>query len=210
MSESRPAEPRETARLEAFSDGVIAIAITLLIIEIGVPHVEEGESLLDGLLALWPSYLAYLISFSMILIMWVNHHLLFTIIRRVDNTFLLLNGFLLMLITFVNFPTAVLAEYVLSPQRQVAALFYSGTFMVKGLTWNGVWWYASRGSRLLDQAADPALVGRITRIYRLALVLYAAAFLSAFLNVWVSLAIIGGLAIFFCFTGVGARKAVDE
>ena len=83
-----PAEPRETARLEAFSDGVIAIAITLLIIEVAVPHAADGGSLATALLRGWPSYLAYVISFTTILIMWLNHHTLFKIIRRVDRRYL--------------------------------------------------------------------------------------------------------------------------
>ena len=76
-----------TARLEAFSDGVFAIAITLLILEVKVPHLPEeggGRSLLSALAALWPSYLAYLTSFVTIFIMWANHHAMFTYIRRCD------------------------------------------------------------------------------------------------------------------------------
>lgn len=147
-------EPRETARLEAFSDGVIAIAITLLILHVAVPQVEAGESLLDKLLGLWPSYVAFLVSFTTILIMWLHHHTLFRIIRRVDHRLLAINGLLLLLITFVNFPTAVLAAYIQTPQREVATLFYRGTFTMVAVVYNVLWRYASGDFRLLDRSTQ--------------------------------------------------------
>src|SRR6266536_5037577 len=96
-------------RVEAFSDGVFAIAITLLILEIRVPHVDHG--LWAGLVALWPSYVAFLMSFAVILIMWVNHHELLRMVGGVTYPFLFTNGLLLLTVTFVPFPTAVLAAY---------------------------------------------------------------------------------------------------
>lgn len=205
MPDTQPTAPdelRETARLEAFSDGVIAIAITLLIIEVAVPHVVGGESLADALLSQWPSYLAYVISFTTILIMWLNHHALFKIIRRVDHTLIILNGLLLMLITFVNFPTAVLAAYIQTPQREVAALFYSGSFVLVAIAFNALWRYASHDYRLLDRSIDPIYVQGITRQYFFGPTVYLVAFLAAFVSAWLSLAIDAGLAIFFCFPGV--------
>lgn len=100
-----------TARVEAFSDGVFAIAITLLILEIPVPHPGAGGGhgkLWGSLAAIWPSYLAFVFSFFVILIMWVNHHELMRLVRVVDYPFLFANGFLLLSVTFVPFPTAVL------------------------------------------------------------------------------------------------------
>ena len=91
-------------RVEAFSDGVFAIAITLLILEIRVPHVAHG--LWAGLLALWPSYVAFLLSFVVILIEWVNHHELLRNVQGVSYPFLFANGLLLLTVTFVPFPTA--------------------------------------------------------------------------------------------------------
>src|SRR5690349_6439507 len=107
---------RETTRVEAFSDGVFAIAMTLLILEITVPSAREGASmdnraLLHSLLALWPSYLAFLLSFGTVLVMWINHHGLFKHAHRADNRLLFANGFLLLVVTFIPFPTAVLAQY---------------------------------------------------------------------------------------------------
>ena len=110
-----------TTRLEAFSDGVFAIAITLLILEIKVPHAEHG--LWAGLAALWPSYAAFALSFIVILIMWVSHHELMHMIHRVTYPILFVNGLLLLTVTFVPFPTAVLAEHLNTPAASSAVAF---------------------------------------------------------------------------------------
>jgi uncharacterized membrane protein len=106
---------KETARVEAFSDGDFAIAITLLILEIHVPHLSEdapSRDLLFAILALWPSLLALLLRFLVVLVMWVNHHELARLVRRVNYPLLFSNGFLLLMTTFDPFPTAVLAQYL--------------------------------------------------------------------------------------------------
>ncbi|PYP18565.1 MAG: hypothetical protein DMD54_04890 [Gemmatimonadetes bacterium] len=118
-------------RVEAFSDGVFAIAITLLILEIRVPHVEHG--LWAGLLALWPSYVAFLLSFVVILIEWVNHHELLRNVRGVSYPYLFANGLLLLTVTFVPFPTAVLAAYLGTSEAKTAVAFYCGAFVVNAL-----------------------------------------------------------------------------
>ena len=99
----------DTSRLEAFSDGVFAIAVTLLVLEIGVPHVGEGESLGEALRHLWPSYFGFAVSFLTIGVMWINHHAMFKDIDRQDHTLLVLNLVLMMTISFLPFPTAVVA-----------------------------------------------------------------------------------------------------
>ncbi|HEY7295511.1 MAG TPA: TMEM175 family protein, partial [Dehalococcoidia bacterium] len=130
---------RETARLEAFSDGVFAIAITLLVLDLKVPPAGEGAKRLGpALLDEWPAYLAYLGSFLSILIMWVNHHQQFRHIAHVDHGLLLLNGLLLMAVTVVPFPTSVLSEHIAHRDERAAAVFYSGTFLVTALLWNAV------------------------------------------------------------------------
>src|ERR1700759_4424760 len=107
----------ETARVEAFSDGVFAIAITLLILEIKVPSPSQGH-LAAVLLQQWPSYLAFLLSFVYIGIMWINHHRMFTSIRRSTDVLLILNLLLLLGVTVVPFPTAVLATYMGGPDQR--------------------------------------------------------------------------------------------
>src|SRR6516225_4566983 len=130
--DSQHDDEKETGRVEAFSDGVIAIAITLLILEIRVPKVAEIASvgLAVKLLSLWPSFLAFATSFGTILVMWVNHHRIFRLVRTVDYPFLYWNGFLLLMITFVPFPTALLAEHLAGPEATVATAFYAETFVV--------------------------------------------------------------------------------
>jgi uncharacterized membrane protein len=155
----------DTARLEAFSDGVFAIAITLLVLEIAVPHVEGGE-LAHALVDEWPSFLGFALSFVTIGIMWMNHHGLFKDIERVDHTLLVLNLLLLMCISFVPFSTAVLAEYLNDPEgRLTATLLYGGTFTATAIFFNGLWLYASVGRRLIDAHVSDARVRSRTRRY---------------------------------------------
>jgi uncharacterized membrane protein len=195
-------EVNETGRIEAFSDGVIAIAVTLLILDIKVPReLPEGASLLGALLALWPSYFAFATSFATIGIMWMNHHRIFGQIKRTDQMLLVLNGLLLLCITFVPFPTSLLAEYLGEPEQRTAALVYSGTFVVTALIYNLLWRYATYNNRLLDHRSDPAVVRAISRQYAFGPLFYLAAFVLAFFSATASLALNLLLAIFFAIPG---------
>ena len=132
---------KETARVEAFSDGVFGIAMTLLILEFHVPVIPHGDAdarrqLIHDLLALWPSAVAFLLSFGTVLIMWINHHGLFKHAHRADNHLLFANGFLLLIVTFVPFPTWVLAEYLDRRAANVAATFYCATFVLVSISYN--------------------------------------------------------------------------
>ncbi|MFY9552684.1 MAG: TMEM175 family protein [Thermoanaerobaculia bacterium] len=199
-----PAEEKETGRIEAFSDGVFAIAITLLILEIKVPHLPDGgagRSLARALVAEWPSYLAFVLSFSTILIMWANHHAMFRLVHKVDVPFLYANGFLLLLVTFVPYPTAVLAEYLELPGAPIAGAFYAGTYVVIGIAFNVLWAAASRGRRLLKPGVSEETVRAFSRSYRLGPPLYLAATAAAFVNVFVTVAICVALATFWIVTG---------
>jgi uncharacterized membrane protein len=188
----------ETDRLEAFSDGVFAIAITLLILEVKVPHAGTEGGLARALAALWPSYLGYVISFVTLGIMWANHHAMFTYIRRTDRYFLLIHVFFLMCISFLPFPTAVLAEHLPEPDsRRVAVALYSATLVVIALAYNAVWWYAVTGRRLLGRNADPDAVRTISRRYALGPISYLVSFALAFANVWASLSVHGILAFLY-------------
>jgi uncharacterized membrane protein len=188
---------RDTQRLEAFSDGVYAIAITLLIIEIAVPHVEDNQSLTRALLDLWPSYFGYLVSFLTIGIMWVNHHHVFKDIARCDHTLLVLNLLLLLSIAFVPFPTAVVAEYLDGGHKTEAALAYGTTFVVIAVFFDALWLYASRGMRLIDEHVSEARVRSRTRRYLPGPLLYAIALPFAFLSPWITLGWYGALALFW-------------
>ena len=175
----------ETQRVETFSDAVFAIAITLLILEIKIPTQEQGP-LAAGLLRQWPSYLAFLVSFLYIGVMWINHHRLFTHIRKSDDVLLVLNLLLLLGVTVVPFPTAVLAEHLHGPERRIAALIYNATFLFIAVSFNALWRYAvARG--LLDSSVDRVAVEIISRRYAFGLVMYLACLALAWFNVHGSL-----------------------
>lgn len=201
MAETDVRAPSETARVEAFSDGIFAIAITLLVLEIRVPAPDitsQGSNLFHALLQLWPSYLGFIISFITIGIMWVNHHSMFVLIQRTDRYFLLLCVLFLMFIAFLPFPTALLAEYLAQPQgRRVAVAVYSASFVCMALAYNALWWYAARGGRLLDPDADREAVRNISRRYLIGPIAYGLSFSLAFISAWASLAVHGVLAAIY-------------
>lgn len=192
------AEEKETARLEAFSDGVFAVAITILVFGITVPRgLPQGQRLLPALLAQWPAFLAFLTSFATVGIMWINHHALFTHIRRSDHTLLVLNGLLLLGITFVTFPTALVAEYIQHRDAKAAALVYSGTFAVIAILFNLLWRYASRDNRLLRRDVDRQAVEAITRSYSWGPPMYLISFVLASISAEGSLILNMAMAVFF-------------
>jgi uncharacterized membrane protein len=188
-------EQRQKGRLEAFSDGVFAVAITLLVLEIKVP---SGQPLGQALLDLWPTYVAYLLSFGTILIMWVNHHVLLDYIRHVDHVLLYLNGLLLMTITAVPVATGLLAAHAGDADGHIAAAVYCAYFAVVALAFNGLWWYAAVGGRLLHDGGQ-AGQRSVSRRYMLGPMLYMVAFGVALLSVPLSLVICVALAIFFAW-----------
>jgi uncharacterized membrane protein len=203
MEDPRHDDEKETGRVEAFSDGVIAIAITLLILEIKVPKVAELTSagLWPKLLGLWPSFLAFVMSFGTILVMWVNHHRIFRLVRTTDYPFLYWNGFLLLTITFLPFPTAVLAEHLACSEAPTAAAFYTASMVVIAVAFNGLWRHLRKHPCLLLGSADPEEIESISKQYRFGPVFYLIAFGLAFVSVAASIAACLALAIFFAFAG---------
>lgn len=189
-----PEKQSETARIEAFSDGVFAIAITLLILEIKVPAPEHG-ALAVALLRQWPSYLAFLLSFAYIGVMWMNHHRMFTHIRRANDTLLLFNLLLLLGVTVVPFPTAVLATHLGTPDQTTAAVLYNGVYVVIAVFFNVLWRY-SVSRHLVDQAIS-GIAANISRQYSVGPIIYLICLALAFVDVRVSLAVNVALAVFF-------------
>jgi uncharacterized membrane protein len=186
----------ETARVEAFSDGVFAIAITLLILAVGIEQALRTGNLADQLLELWPAYIAYAASFLTIGIMWVNHHAVFGQFARVDRPLLLLNILLLMLVAFVPFPTRVVADHARSAEdRQAAALLYGTTMTITAILFFSLWYYGSR--HVLRADADRREVSGITRSYLPGAPTYAVATLVAFVNSVVSLVLFALIALFY-------------
>jgi len=135
-------EVKETNRMEAFSDGVFAIAITLLILEIHVPEFTSGQTLLHALSDEWPSFLALMIGFFTILICWINHHYMFTMIYRSNSNLLLINGFKLLIVTTTPFATALLAKHIQTDWAPSAIKIYAFNFALMGLAMTGIWCYA--------------------------------------------------------------------
>ncbi len=188
----------ETARIEAFSDGVFAIAITLLVLDMKVPRaLDDGRTLASALGAMWPTYLAFVTSFSTILIMWINHHRMFTLIGRADDRLMFYNGLLLLGVTIVPFPTALVAEYLRHDGQKTAAALYNGTFIFIAICFNLLWRTAAVGDRLLYAHASRQAVQRIFDAYRYGPLWYVIAFILAFVSVTASLVVNLALAIFF-------------
>lgn len=172
-----------TQRIEAFSDGVFAIAITLLILEIKVPHVESGKSLATELLHLWSSYFGYVFSFIMIGIYWANHHYIFHLYKKSNHYFVLLNILFLMSISFLPFPTTVLAEYVRDAEhRQTAITLYTIGLFLPAFAWLLMWLYASKNHRLIDKNLSPRFVSYLTWQFIISNALYLLAILISLWN----------------------------
>jgi uncharacterized membrane protein len=189
----------ETGRVEAFSDGVFAIAITLLILAVGLEQAFSEGELKQQLVDLWPAYIAYAVSFLTVGIMWANHHQIFRHFARVDRPLLLLNILLLMCVSFTPFPTRVVAEHAKNgSDREAAAILYGLTMTVTAICFISVWIYGSR--RLLRPDADLREVDGITRSYLPGAPMYLLATLIAFVSPIASLIIFGALAIFYAIS----------
>jgi uncharacterized membrane protein len=188
-----------TERLEIFSDAVIAIAITLLVLDIKVPDSRNGQ-LFHDLWQRWPSYVAYVLSFAIIGIMWVSHHSMFEHIHHVDRRLLFINLWLLLGIAFLPFPTALLAQYARQgdSNSHAAAAIYSATMAFIGLAFLAIW---------LHLARNPALVGnvggtRLRRSINLSLVspvVYGLSIGLAFVSAEACLVVYSLAALYFAF-----------
>lgn len=187
---------RDATRVVLFSDAVIAIAITLLVLEIRPP--QGSEDLLHGLVALWPSYLSYVLTFMLIGQIWANHHVMFDHIRGVDRMVLFLNTVLLMDIAFLPFAAAVLAQAFRDGHGQrVAVVFHGITFEVAAIMFNAIWEYVRRDRRLLASTIDSAGVRAIGRRFRLALAWLGAGILLGAVLPALGLAVIAAFIPFY-------------
>lgn len=167
-SSDKPRLVRQPGRLISFSDGVFAIAVTLLVLEIQPP--QDFGHLLRGLGALWPSYLAYALSFLLIGQVWVNHHVMFDRVRHVDREVLFLNTLLLMVVAFLPFSTSLLADALRAEQGlRVAVVVYGATLWTAAALFNIIWAHLRR-AKLLDPDLGPFGIRSIGRRFALALV----------------------------------------
>src|SRR3989442_322296 len=153
-----------TSRLETFADGVFAIAATLLILnvdaQVGAAHTDLGARLLH----IWPSYVAYAVSFLTIGIIWVNHHTVMSQVARADRTFLFLTVVFLLSVAFIPFPTRLVAEHVRDEGARAAALAYGITLTVTAVMVHALWVYSALRRRLLScHAWEPVVPGNNRR-----------------------------------------------
>jgi uncharacterized membrane protein len=187
-------DPPGTGRLEAFSDGVFAIAATLLVLEFTV---KSGRGLGTHLLHLWPSYLAYATSFLTIGIIWMNHHFCVEQIRRADRTLMFLNLLLLLTVAFLPFPTRLVAQFLQKTGEQEAVYVYDATFVLMAVIYN-IWWrYASTGRRLIAETVPDSAVRAITRAFNPGIPMYSAVFLVAIWSPLASVALTFAIAAFY-------------
>ncbi|MBV8479549.1 MAG: DUF1211 domain-containing protein [Actinobacteria bacterium] len=183
-----------TTRLETFSDGIFAIAATLLVLEFSV---SSAHSLSHELLHIWPEYLAYVTSFGTIGIIWMNHHHTVSLIDGTDRTMLFLNNLLLMAIAFLPFPTKLVGDYLRRPGEQAAVLAYTATFVIMAALHGVWWWYARHGRRLIGDAVPDSALRAVDRAYIPGVPLYLLAFGAAFASPLAAVFVTFGIAAFY-------------
>jgi uncharacterized membrane protein len=213
MTEPEP-ELLSPSRLEAFSDGVFAIAITLLVLDLSVPDRGQlgGRSLAAALGHQWPSYFAYLVSFLVIGIIWVNHHALCKLIRQVDRAVLFANLFLLLTVSVIPFPTRLLAQYLTAGNdAHVAAAVYSGSMVAMAAAFTVLFLAISRDDRLMHAPMPPGTVGATLRRFSAGGVIYLATVGLSFASAIATLIVHACLAVYYCFdqlagAGGGQRR----
>ncbi len=171
-------------RIIAFSDGVFAFAITLLILNVHVPQLAElaatRKSLLFALVEQWPTYLSFLLSFLIVGVVWGNHHTMFSYIKRSNHYLVVLNLLLLLDIVALPFAAALLALYVGTREQQTAVQVYSGVLFVGGIFYNLLWLYASHDHRLLNPTLHHSIVRNLNLRYSIGPFLYGLAFVCSF------------------------------
>ncbi|WP_223649703.1 TMEM175 family protein [Hymenobacter psoromatis] len=190
MKTDEPAVPvleEGTGRLEAFSDGIFGVAITLLALDLKAPDLAPvtNHHLLAALLERWPEYLSVLNSFASVLLMWISHHAMFRLLRKTDVPVMLANGLLLLLVVGVPYPASVLARYMQSPAAAYGVIFYCGYFVAVNLSFNLLWLVIRYRGHRLKSGVTPAM-------------------LAPFGYLWVSAPLYLGIAVVALFSPFGA------
>jgi uncharacterized membrane protein len=197
-----------TNRLEAFSDGVFAIAITLLVLELNVP---AGDHLWEQLKDEWPSFAAFFVSFWVIGIIWVNHHGVLDHLARADRGVLYLNLLLLFTVVFIPFPTALLADHLKSGEdEKVAAIVYSGAFLAMSLAYGVLWTYITKRRELLGVELSDEQVSRISMRFQIGTPFYLLQLIMAFISPAVVLVLNAALAIYYIVAGMQSPMARER
>jgi uncharacterized membrane protein len=200
----------ETNRTEAFSDGVLAIAVTLLILDLRVPARETLHgSLASALAERWPAYAAYVTSFLVIGIIWVNHHGVFELVGRVDRITLFLNLLLLMAVVAIPFTTALMSEYLLAGghDARTAALVYSFVMLAMSVAFAALYTHLARHPAQLADGVDPAAVRRsIVRFSAVGTLLYVGTLVVALFSAPLCLIAHFLIALYYCFQQIRPRR----
>ncbi|MEV8534082.1 TMEM175 family protein [Streptomyces sp. NPDC051211] len=201
---------QETGRVEAFSDGVFAIVITILVLEIKVPE-EHGSDLWHGLWAQWPHYAAYVVSFLIIGVMWVNHHTIFGHLKRVDRPLLFLNLLVLMVVSVIPWTTSVLAEHLKDGEAaKVAAILYSSWTVIYALAFTAFWWYVTRVGHLFHETVDKD-GARATRMrFGLGAIAYPVTVALSFFSATLALVAHFLIAIYYAANQIPIPLVVEE
>jgi uncharacterized membrane protein len=192
----------DPGRLEAFSDGVFAIAVTLLILEVKVA--DDGGSLAAQLRHAWPSYAAYAISFIVIGVMWINHHRMFTALVAVDHTVIVANLALLLVISFIPFPTKLLGEHLTAgtaADERTAVVLYGATMIAVSVVFPALWWSMMRNPALLKPRITPEVARAELRRNLVGFPTYVVITAVGFVAPKLSLAGFGALALFYLLPG---------
>jgi uncharacterized membrane protein len=208
-----PGEMPSPGRMQAFSDGVFSIIITLLVLDLRVPRwsVLHSGSLSAALLDQWPAYIAFVLSFLQVGVVWANHHTMFHYIYRTDHKLLVHNLLLLLGVAALPFTTAVLSEYIRGDeaQRRLAAQIYSGALMAVGVAFNVVWQHALH-AQLVHPGSDPHRLYALRRHWLLMPALYASAYALAYVDVYVSVAMYVVLLLYYALPGPFVLRRVTE
>lgn len=195
----------DTQRLVAFSDGVLAIILTLLVLDLRAPLAGGGSSgLVAAILHMWPNLAAFVVSFLLVGVIWMNHHSMFRYIERGDHALLVINLLLLLCVALIPFAAAVVSENLRSgPEaRETAALLYGGILVVGGVFFNSVWWHAARAGL----SSRPQALREMGRHFVLGPVIYAVATMVAFVNATASLSLYAILIVYFAVSPLWAGR----
>jgi uncharacterized membrane protein len=188
-----------TSRVEAFSDGVFAVAITLLVLQFTVPDVESGK-LLAKVLGQWPQLVTYIATFLTVGVVWINHHTIFRNLRAVDRTIQFINLVLLLTVVLLPYPTALLGRYLNSGQNgSVAAAFYGVVMTAMSIAFQCLVAWALTHPELLRPDLKAAPIRRVLPRFALGLVTYAISIGLAFVNTWLVVALYAFTAVYYAF-----------
>jgi uncharacterized membrane protein len=196
-------DPREVSRIEGFSDGVFAIAGTLLVLDLHVPTLVAptstalGHALADN----WTSYVAFAASFTQVLIMWINHHGIFRHVDRHDPLLMFANGFMLLMVTMFPWPTALVSRYLDTPAAGVACAVYAAALVLINISFNLLWRSVAHQRRLLAEHITDIQARQIRNRYLGALPVYIASVALAAVSPWASLVLSNSLWILWVRLG---------